>query len=210
MAGLIGRHGSGLADAKSGKGKGKTVTTTVPGVIIAPSASARLICDGIGTLELPWWPTDLEYSNLAPNYTEKEKTGAVTTLYRTNEPLEALRIVFTLRGATLNDSAGEWVNIVRVLAKAKPICRLMLAASDRGTWVVTEAGYSEADWTAAGDAAVAEVTIQLRQADHQIPVGPVAKKKKKSKKKAKKKTTTKKKTSTGTGLGSVSGTGNAS
>jgi hypothetical protein len=138
------------------------------------SSSAILIVAGVGTLELPWWPTELEYSGLAPGYTDIERPGRTPIVVRSSEPLESLRIAFTLRGPTLADSAAGWTNAVRVLSRATPLCKLMLGPSDRGTWRVVEAGYSEADWTADGSPAVADVVIVLRQAsDAAIPVGPV-------------------------------------
>jgi hypothetical protein len=85
-----------------------------------------------------------------------------------------LRISFTLRGKTLEDDAGGWLSTVRALAKALPLCQLILGASDRGVWRVTEAGYTETEWTSSGTPAIAEVILNLRQAsDAAIPVGPI-------------------------------------
>lgn len=165
-----------------------TATSTAPAVV-APTAGARLIALGVADLQMPYWPTEVAVSGLAPSFTETEKVGAQSTMFRSGEPRAEIRLAFTLRGRTLAESAGPWLAAVQALAVSRPVVRLMLGASDRGTWQVTDAGYAETDWTATGDPAVAEVALTMKYTSTEIPVGPVAKKAKKSKAKSKKKTT---------------------
>lgn len=154
-----------------------TVQTFVARVASPSPGSARMLVDGRAWLDLPWWPNEIEYSQLAPSYAETERPGREVLLTRSNQPLESLRIAFTLRGRTLAESASSWVAAVRALARTKSPVQLVLGGSDRGRWRVVEAGYSETDWAPDGSPAIADVVILLRQAiDASIPVGPIPQK----------------------------------
>lgn len=174
---------------RSARKKTTVTTVTTAPVAVTPTTGARLIAAGVADLALPWWPSEVEVSGLAPSITENEKVGSQPTMYRSSEPRAQIRISFTLRGRTLAESAEPWLAAVQALATGKPVVRLLMGASDRGTWQITEAGYTESDWTASGAPAVAEVSITAKRTDTEVPVGPIAKKSKKSKSKSKKKST---------------------
>lgn len=170
----------------------KVTAVVAASAVVDPSDRARLVCQGVGVLELPWWPTELESSGLAPTFTENARVGLAPEVLRSGEPMESLRLAFTVRGDSLAVAATPWLALVRTLAVAHPVVRLLMGRSDRGTWFVSEAGYPELDWTDGGEPAVAEVTLLLKRTDAEIAVGPVSKPKKKSKKKSKKKASGKK------------------
>jgi len=149
----------------------------LPGRAVAGSQQARLICPGIGTLTLPWWPAEVENSGWAAGWAETERPGRAPLLTRASDPLPSLRIPFILRGTTPDESVQDELDIVRALAAAKPVVQLMLGRSDRGQWRITEAAATETDWAANGEPSIVDVMLQLRKAsDAAIPVGPIRKK----------------------------------
>jgi hypothetical protein len=152
------------------------VITTIPGRLSPAQDRARLVCAGGPTLELPWWPDEVESSGLAAGWAETARPGRSPLLTRAAEPLPSLRISFTVSGTTLADSAVGWVDAVRELAKAKPVVQLLLGRSDRGVFRVVDATVLEKEWAGNGDPSVADVTMELRSAsDATVPVGPVPK-----------------------------------
>lgn len=149
----------------------------LPGRAVAGSQQARLICPGIGTLTLPWWPGEVENSGWAAGWAETERPGRAPILTRSSDPLPSLRIPFTLRGTTPDQSVQDELAVVRALAAAKPVVQLMLGQADRGQWRVVETGATETDWAANGEPSVVDVILQLRSgSDAAIPVGPIRKK----------------------------------
>ena len=170
-------RGPGTSDFA--RGRGRTVasaTTTIPGTVAAGSDRARLICAGIGDLVLPWWPAEVENSGLASEWTETPRPGRAPTLTRATEPLPSLRMSFAVTAVTVEESVAGWLTAFRVYAAAKPVVQLMLGASDRGVWRITEAAAVETDWAADGQPSVVDVTLTLRAAsDAAIAVGPIRK-----------------------------------
>lgn len=155
----------------------KTVSLRIPGSVIPDTNLARLICPGVGTLVLPWWPTEVEHSGWAPDYAETARPGRTVLQTRSSDPLPSLRIAFTLRGADPTVSVAELVAMVRTLAAAKPVVQLMLGPSDRGRWRIREAGAVETDWADNGSPSVVDVTLSMREESKAvIVVGPVPKK----------------------------------
>lgn len=137
----------------------------------------RLICPSIGTLVLPWWPEEIENSGWAAGWAETERPGRAPILTRSSDPLPSLRIPFTLRASSPDQSMRTAVDLVRSLAAAKPVVQLMLGQSDRGQWRIVEAAASETDWAANGEPSVVDVILQLRAASNAAdPVGPIRKK----------------------------------
>lgn len=153
------------------------VIATIVGRVVAGSQQAKLICPGIGTLTLPWWPEEIENSGWAAGWAETERPGRSPVLTRSSDPLPSLRLPFVLRGTSVTESVQKDLDIVRALAAAKPVVQLMLGQSSRGQWRIVEAGASETDWAANGEPSVADVILLLRAAsDAAIPVGPIRKK----------------------------------
>ncbi len=154
-----------------------TTRVTIPGRIVRSSQRARLIAAGLPVLVLPWWPSEVEDSGWAPNYAETERPGRAPLLTRSNDPLPALRIAFTLRTTSVTESIQDTLDLVKRYAAAKPIVQFMLGQSDRGHWRITDAGANQLDWAADGEPSVADVIITMRQAsDASITVGPIKKK----------------------------------
>lgn len=159
-----------------------TVVTVIPGSVIAATQLARLVCPGVGTLELPWWPSEVEHTDWAPDYAEIPRPGRTMVQTRSSDPLPQLRLAFTLRTTDPTESIGDQLAMVRTLAAAKPVVQLLLGASDRGRWRIREAGAVESDWADDGSASVADVSLLLRrESDAAIPVGPIRKKPKRKK-----------------------------
>lgn len=177
---------------------GRVTASVAAPMALSVSSGVRMVSLGVATLDLPFWPSEIEISGLAPTITETEVVGSQPTLYRGSEPRPQLRISFTLRGRTLAESATRWLGAVQAIAAAKPVVRLITGATDRGTWQVSEAGYTETDWTAAGEPAIAEVAMTMKWTTAEVPVGPIPKKKKKSKAKSGKKSSKAKKPKTKT------------
>jgi len=127
------------------------------------------------TLELPWWPSEVEYSGLAADYVETPRPGRSPLVTRSGEQSEKLRIAFTLRENDVNVSVRGYVEALRVIARAKPLAQLMLGVQNRGLWHITEAGYVETDWAANGEPSVVDVILQLIYPgdDAGIVVGPI-------------------------------------
>lgn len=153
------------------------VIAKIPGKVVSGGQQARLTAAGLPVLVLPWWPSEIEDSGWAPTYAETERPGRAPLLTRSNDPLPSLRIAFTLRTSSVEDSIQDLLDTVQLYAAAKPVVQFMLGQSDRGYWRITDAGANQRDWAANGEPSVADVVITLRSAsDASIPVGPVKKK----------------------------------
>jgi hypothetical protein len=153
------------------------VSAIIPGSAIPDSELARLVCPGVGTLVLPWWPTEVEHGAWAPDYAETARPGRTPVLTRSSDPLPTMRLAFTLRTDDVGDSIAALLAMVRTLAAAKPAVQVMLGPSDRGRWRITEAGATETDWSDTGSASVADVVLAMRrESDAAIVVGPIRKK----------------------------------
>lgn len=151
-----------------------SIVATLAGRAVSGTQQAQLHCPGVGTLTLPWWPSEVENLGLAAAWAETERPGRRPLLTRASSPLPSLRMAFTLRGASLEESVKTELDLVRRFAAAKPVVMLTLAASSRGRWRIVEAGATETDWTSGGEPSVAEVMLALREAsDAAIPVGPI-------------------------------------
>lgn len=151
-----------------------SLTLTRAGVVEAPAAGARLLVVGGPTLDLPWWPDDVEMSGLAPGYVDTDRPGRAALSTRSTEPLPTLRVGFTVSGTYWNHSQRLLLDAVTALAAARPLTRLVLGQRDTGLWQVRDAGWVESDWTDDGDPAEAEVTIELKRAAAAVdPVGPI-------------------------------------
>lgn len=153
------------------------IIAKIPGKVISENQRARLICPGVGTLTLPWWPSEVEGSGWAANWAETERPGRAPLLTRASDPLPSVRLAFTLRTGSVTESIQDDLDMVQELSAAKPVIQLMLGQSNRGQWRITDAGANEVDWAANGEPSVADVIITMREAsDASIPVGPIKKK----------------------------------
>jgi len=154
-----------------------TVSVVLSGTSVRPENQARLICAGMPTLVLPWWPDEVENSGWAPDWAETARPGRAPLLTRSTDPLPTMRLSFVLRDSSIDEPMGDLIARIRRLAAATPVVHVMLGQSDRGVWRVTDAGANETDWAANGEPSVADVVISLRAAsDATIAVGPVASK----------------------------------
>lgn len=152
------------------------VIVNIPAKIISAANTARLTASGLPTLVLPWWPSEVEDSGLAADWAETARPGRSPLLTRASDPLPSMRLAFTLRTSTVEESVQDLVDLVKQYAAAKPVVQVTLGLSDRGHWRITEAGVVQQDWAASGEPSVAEVTMTLRAAsDAAIPVGPIKK-----------------------------------
>ncbi len=153
------------------------VSVVFPSSPVPDEQLARLICPGVGTLVLPWWPSEVENGSWAPEYVETPRPGRTPIVTRASDPLPTLRLAFTLRAADVTQSIAALQAMVRDLAAAKAVVQVMLGPSDRGRWRITEAGAVETDWAPNGSPSVADVVLNLRrESDAAIVVGPIRKK----------------------------------
>lgn len=154
-----------------------TATVRVQGDLATGPRRATLSCDGVGTLTLPWWPSDFELSGLAPAYTQQNRPGRAPLLLRETDTLPAIRMTFTL-GTSPEVSADAEASLLSKMAKAKQPTTLTLASRGRGKFRITELSMVEADWTSAGATSLYEVDMTLtRISDAALPIGPVKGKK---------------------------------
>jgi hypothetical protein len=144
---------------------------------------ARILCPPNPDLVLPWWPTEIENTDWAAAYVETPRPGRTPLLTRSADPLPSLRMSFTIHAGNVNTPVTAWVDQIRDLSTALPVCQLMLGASDRGRWRITDVGVTELEWADDGEPSMVDVAMTLRAAsDAVIPVGPIKKKPAKPKK----------------------------
>ncbi len=152
-------------------------TVRVVGTLADGPRRAVLACEGVGTLNLPWWPSDFEVSGLAPAYTQQTRPGRAPLLLRETDTLPEIRMSFTL-GTAPEVSADVEASLLSRMAKAKQPVTLTLAARGRGKFRITELTFVEVDWTSLGSTSVYDVDMTLtRVSDAVIPIGPVKGKK---------------------------------
>jgi hypothetical protein len=152
-------------------------TVTVRGEIAAGPRHAELSCKGVGTLRLPWWPSDIESSGIAPVYAQQTRPGRSPLLLRESQSLPVQRLAFTL-GTSPESSAEADVALLRKMATAKVPVTLTLGGQSRKDYRITELSIVETDWTSTGAVAVAEVDLTMTKvSDAVAPIGPVKGKK---------------------------------
>lgn len=157
-----------------------TVAVAVAGRIVPESSQARIISANGTTLVLPWWPSEVENSGLAGSFTDISRPNRAPLLARAADPLPSLRLAFTVSADSLNSSIQKWLEQFKVVAKADAVVQVLLGQSDRGRFVIVDAGATEVEHAASGEPSVADVILMLRSAsDADLVVGPVRKKSRK-------------------------------
>lgn len=139
---------------------------------------ARLYSQGVGTVILPWWPSDVAWDGLAPAWEQQPRPGRKPLLLRSGESLPTLRIGCVVAAPTPDTSVWPVLNGLGKIAASPYVCALSLG-SRLSYWRVSQFSYTELDWTSAKDGqfgacSKAEVSLELTQpSDASIPMGPV-------------------------------------
>lgn len=154
-----------------------TAIVRVQGELAAGNRKAMLECKGVGTLRLPWWPSDIENGALSPVYAQQSRPGRTPLLLRESRSLPTIRIAFTL-GKQPETSTEADIALLRKMANAKVPVTLVLGGAKRPNWRISDLTIAETDWTSTGSIAVAEVDLTLTKvSDAVAPIGPVKGKK---------------------------------
>lgn len=150
----------------------------VQGQVASGPRHAELSCKGVGTLKLPWWPSDIENSGLGPLYTEQNRPGRAPLLLRDSRALPVIRVAFTL-GKAPEDSVESDIALLRKMANGTRVpVTLTLAGVSRKDYRITDLSIAERDWTSTGAVSVADVDMTLTKvSDGAAPIGPVKGKK---------------------------------
>lgn len=158
--------------------------------------TARLVCQGVGTLTLPWWPETISRSGGTRAWTEQTRPGATPLLLSDGINLDEYQISYLARGRDLTTPMAEHLALLDAIKVSDTPVTLMLGGSNRGLFHLTDVSVVEVLHNADGVPTSCDVSATLRRAsDATVNVGPIrrkkhkmpAKKKKKAKKKAKKK-----------------------
>lgn len=156
--------------------------------------SASLVCQGVGTLVLPWWPDTVTRSGGIRQWTEQGRPGDYPLLLSEGLSLEEYQISYLARGRDLRESVSAHMELLdRIKVSEIPVV-LMLEGSNRGLFHLTEVSVAESTHNTAGEPTSCDVSATLKRASEAtVNVGPIpakkntmpASKKKKAKKKAK-------------------------
>ena len=155
------------------------VRVTIPARTLAnPAGQASLVCGSL-SIVLPWWPTEIGWSQLAYSWSEQARPGRAPLLLQEAQTLPEITLGFILasKPATyLSQSAGIQgeLDTLRAISTSDTPAQLMLAARDTGRWRVIDLSYTEIDHAAEGSPIRAEVSVTLKRAkDAAAPIGPI-------------------------------------
>lgn len=159
-----------------------TVTFTTVGRVAPIARGAVLVCPGVGSLALPWWPDEIERAAMTPSWVDTARPGRTPDVARGNEPLPTRRISFALSGTDLaTQSVEEWLTRLEQMAKATSPTQIVLGEVDAGRWLITELSIVERDWTDNGTCSAADVVMAMRRPSAATTVvGPIKPKAKKA------------------------------
>lgn len=137
--------------------------------------SAALVHPNIGTVTLPWWPDDIENTDLARTYAEFSRPGLPPLLTPEARPLDTYNLSFALMPQDYSEgNVVEVVDGLKRMADATKPVSLVLARSSRGLFHITGLSITERDHTARGNPRWADVSMTLKRAsDYTVKVGPV-------------------------------------
>lgn len=149
--------------------------------------SAALVCPGVGTLILPWWPDTITRSGGGRTWAETARPGDIPLLLPEGTALEEYQISYLARPRDLRSSVADHVGLLREMQASTTPVTLMLEQTNRGLFHLTDVSIAEINHTTSGEPAAVDVSATLKQAsDATVNVGPVPRKKKKKKKTKKK------------------------
>lgn len=149
--------------------------------------SAALICPGVGTLVLPWWPETITRSGRLRTWSETARPGDLPLLLSDGMALEEYQISYLARSADLDEPVTEHVATLHAIAASLSPVSLLLEQTNRGLFHLTELSIAEVAHATTGDPTAVDVSATLKQASEAtVNVGPVPRKKNKKPAKAKK------------------------
>lgn len=137
----------------------------------------RLYVRGIGTVVLPYYPEDIQFSGLSANYEEQRRPGRQPLLIRTGLSLREMRVGVVVSRQNLEARAeGNVQPILKtlgVMSRSKQPVEVKLAGR-KSRWRMTDLGITELDWSRKGLAILAEVSMTFVElSDATVPVGPI-------------------------------------
>lgn len=146
---------------------------------------ARLVVGPTTAVELPWWPSSVDWANIGQRWSELPRAGKYPLLVKDGPTLPTLTIDFlaTANGERqrIDPNASAWsvIKPLKAAAEKGVVVYLLLGAAYATTpWRITTFDYSEDDWTPEGTVSRASVSMVLtRVSDASMPRGPVPPKK---------------------------------
>lgn len=147
-----------------------------------PAAGSRLLlfCPGVATVLLPWWPEEVERSNLGRTWEEITRTGRQPLLLSSGKNLQEYNLGFTLRSADMGESMADNVAAIEAMANSQVPISLVMASTVRGLFHITSLSVVETEHNGLGHPSVVDVSMTLKEAsDAVVIVGPVARKRNK-------------------------------
>ncbi len=125
---------------------------------------------------LPWWPEDIEQSDLARTYSEFARPGLAPLLIPEAQSLDSYNVSFGVIEADGKGSVRPLTDALRALAGSEVPVSLVLAKSSRGLFHITGLTITERSHTKRGNESWADVSMTLKRAsDYTVKVGPVVK-----------------------------------
>lgn len=148
-----------------------------------PPAAGRtllLFCPGVATVQLPWWPEEVERANLGRTWEEITRTGRQPLLLSSGKNLQEYNLGFTLRAKEMGVSMADNIAAIEAMADSQIPISLVMASTVRGLFHITALGIVETEHNFAGHPTVVDVTMTLKEAsDAVVIVGPVPRKRNK-------------------------------
>lgn len=139
--------------------------------------SATLVCPGVGTLVLPWWPDTVTRSGNTRNWSETARPGRTPLLLSDGLNLPEYQVSYLVRTRDLSESVADHLALLDAIATSEVPVMLVLEGSNRGLFHLTEVSVSEVSHTTTGEPSSADVSATLKAAsDASINIGPVPRK----------------------------------
>lgn len=139
--------------------------------------SAALVCQGVGTLVLPWWPDVITRSGNTRTWTEQTRPGRTPLLLSDGLALPEYQVSYLLRTGDLAESVADHIALLDAIATSETPVTLMLEGTNRGLFHVTEVSVAEVTHTTSGEPSSADISATLKAAsDATINVGTIPRK----------------------------------
>lgn len=138
------------------------------------SGQVALVCPGVGTLVLPWWPEQLPRSGGGRTWSEVSRPGRTPLLVSDGLSLVEYQVSYLLREVDSTIPVTEHLAMLDALAATDQAMVLMAGDTNRGLFHLSEPSVVEVLHTEAGECTVADVSCTLKQAsDAVVNLGPV-------------------------------------
>ena len=167
-----------------------TVTSTSGGTadrqVPDGNGSALLVCPNVATVRLPWWPTEVTRSSLGRTWDEVERPGRKPLLVPGSRRLDEFAINFTASADALEVPMKDWIDALEAIAGTTIPVTLVMAATTRGLFQVSDLSLVEVQHGRAGVPRILDASMTLKRAsDATVKVGIIPRRRNKKGKKGK-------------------------